>query len=362
MLENLIQKFLYYKQSWTFWIKEKIFFFRQISYLLRWGVWVLESIKLVKENTDKSSIVYICDTIYNSLKKWESFSRSIGKLPNYFNDWDVNIIKSWETSWELVNVLNYLAKEYEFLYDVKNKYLSAMVYPLFLFVLAIVALYVIFRFVLPWIISIVEQFEDMTLPLTTEIMIYITNFIADYNVTIIIFLWLLIFGFSIFLGIDEGKKAVDKLKFKVPLLGKLTKYYYLIRFLRYKKLLLNSGMSYINVYKSLKWIFDNVEYQNMINDVLESINKWDPIIWKIQNHTNIIPNDVILLMKTWEETASLETSLENSLWLYEEEFERDINNISKILEPVLIVVVGWIIAFIALAIFWITGSIIDSIW
>ncbi len=361
MFEKIARKLLEYKWDVSrFTTKDKIFFFKELAYLIQGGIVITDAIMLIRNNTDNSKIKEICDQIYSSLKKWETFSRTISKLPKHFNEWDANIIRSWEGSGELVNVLKYLASEYEFLYDIKNRYISAMVYPALIFGASIIAVYIIFTVILPWILEIIQDFEWATIPFTTQLLMDITNFLIEYNIAILIVLFLLALWFSIMFGIQEGKRWIDKQAFKIPIFGKLTKYYNLIKFLRYKKLLIASWMNYVQVFNSLKKIFNNSQYTDMFQDVLNNINKWQDIIDPMENYKNIIPPDVIVLLRAWMESANTESSIQNAIDLYQEDFDKNLNNLSKVIEPLLVIFVWAIIAFIALSVFGIVWSILDS--
>lgn len=361
MFENLFEKLASLSYVRKFGIKEKIFLFREMSYLLHWWVSIIESINIIKNNTENQTIKEICNELYTSLKKWEPLFRSMTRIPSYFNEWDINIVRSWENSGELVKVLKYLADEYEFLYNVRNKYVWAMIYPCIIFIICIIAIFVIFKFILPWILSILDQFEWMVLPFSTRVLVAITEFVINYSNHIFIILWFAIFAFSIVLSIEEGKRWFDKKIFKLPIFGKITKYYFLIKFLRYMKLLIYSGMSYSDIFKLLRRIMTNSVYKDMIDEILEWVRKWEMISWIIWNYKVIIPVEVVALIKVWEETAEIANAVENAIWLYEEEFNNILNNLSKIIEPILIVVVGWIVGFVSISVFGIIWNILDSL-
>ncbi len=360
MFDNLIRKFLEHEWKWKFTTKEKIFFFKELSYLVEWWIVITDAIKLIQENTNNNSIKSICENIYESLNKWEAFSRAISRLPKYFNDGDVNIIRSWEGSWELVKVLKYLANEYEFIYDIRNKYVWAMVYPWLIFSVSLIAIYIVFTVILPWILEIVDDFDGIDMPFTTQLLMDITNFFINYNLLILISLFLSILAFSIFLWLNEWKRWFDKNIFKIPFFWWLTKYYYLIKFLRYKKLLISAWMNYVEIFAALRKIFNNSQYTDMIEEVLDSLNKWEDMLKPMNWYKNIIPADVIVLLKSWQESANLDNAIQNAIWLYQEEFNQRLGNLSKVIEPILVVLVGWIVAFIALSVFGVIWAVLDS--
>jgi len=127
------------------------------------------------------------------------------------------------------------------------------------------------------------------------------------------------------------------------------------------KLLIYSGMPFVDVFISLKNIMWNRVYWEMLDEVISAIRKWDSPFTVMDFYPLILPKDVVTILKVWEKTASIWESVDNALALYEVEFNTKINSLSKLIEPILIVVVWWIVAWIALSIFWIIWAILDSV-
>lgn len=359
MLENLINRFLNYKEKSNFGIKDKIFLFRELSYLLEWWVNIVDAVKTIWDTSPNYAIKLICTKIYESLKAGDSFSRSLMRHSQYFDEWDVNIIRSGESGGELINVLRFLANEYEFLHIIKWKYTSAMIYPVILITLSIVAVLFLFIKVMPQIFDLVADF-DAQIPWSTQMMMNLTNFLSGNIQWIIIISILVLLAWVIFANTEYGKNALYQFLFDLPWFGKLIKEYHLIRFFRYMRLLIQSGMNYVDVLWFLKNIMNVPMYKNMINDLIVGIKKWESINQNMLFYTNILPHDAILLFKVWEETANIPSAVDNIINLYQQDLEKWLNDISKVIEPILIIFVGMIILLIAVSVFGVIGSIIDG--
>lgn len=361
MIEKYIKQLLIIKDYWRFSMKDKIFFLRELSYLIGWWISIVESITIIRSTTDNYTLKDICNKIYESLKKWEPLYRALSRLRKYFNEWDVNIIRSWENSGELLNVLKYLSDEYEFLYDVRSKYIWAMIYPTLIFIVAIIAVFVIFKYILPWIIWVLTEFEWATLPWTTHMLIFITNFVGKHSFDIFVFLVIFFVIFGIVIATDEWKKYFDKFKLTIPIFGKITKTYHLIKYLRYQKLLIYSGMPYVDVFRLLRDVVTHTTYKDMIDDVIIAVRKWEKMVDVLYEYPSIIPRDVVALLKVWEESAALGKSIDNAVRLYTQEFEKTLNNLSKIIEPILVIFVWIIVWFVSISVFSVIWSIMDSL-
>jgi type IV pilus assembly protein PilC len=358
---SIVERILLQYDRAIFTVKDKVFFLREVAYLIEWWVSITDAIGIIQESAQKTSIMMICRSMLKGLHQWDTLSTVMRTLPEYFNEGDANIVNSWEASWELTNVLQYLAQEYEYLHAIKNKYTSALTYPLFLLIISLGAIYLLFTEVLPWIFIMVEQFAVADIPTVTQWLIYITNFLSNYWWRMVVGLILVMAIIGLIVSTNQWKRWLYTSSFDLPIIGKVIQYYTLIKCLRYMKLLLYSGMHYTQVFKYLLTIMSNTAYTKPIEDVIEALQSWEGIAQTFQRYPNIVPKDVVTLLKVGEETASLPRSLDNAILIYEWEFQRIVEWLSKILEPLLIVFVWGIIAITALSVFGIIGTMLDSI-
>jgi len=348
----LVSKFL---------IKDKVFFLKELSYLLKGWLSIPIALETIKNNTEKESVKYVCDTIFSMIKKWETLSRSLTVLDKYFTEWDVKIISAWENIWELPKVLKQLADEYENLYLIKMKYITAMIYPAILLFIIALALYIIFILILPWFINIVSSFPWVDLPASTQVLININHFLNKSWWILLIFLIIVFIIFGLFLSTEEWKKFLLSLLMKIPMIWKIYKLYYIVFFLRYFSLLIYSWLPINKVFLHLKWVMNNPYYKQMCEDILKNVNRWESFVSVLKNYTYLIPSDVVVLLKVWEETANLQESASNAISLYEEEFNKIIDNLSKVIEPILIVFIWGIVWFVAISIFSVLISVLNSL-
>lgn len=342
-------------------IKDKIFFLKELSYLLKGWLSIPVALETIRNNSEKESVKYVCDTIFSMIKKWESLSRSLTVLNSYFAEWDVKIISAWENIWELPKILKQLADEYENLYLIRMKYITAMIYPAILLFIIVLALYVIFVLILPWFINIVSSFPWVDLPASTQALISLNTFLKQSWWNLFIFLIIFFIVLWLFLSTDEWKKLLISLLIKIPIIWKIYKLYYIVFFLRYFSLLIYSWLPINKVFLHLKWVMNDLYYKDMCEEILEDINKWKSFIPVLKKYTYIIPTDVVVLLKIWEETANLQESAKNAISLYEEEFNKIIDNLSKIVEPILIVFIWGIVWFVAISIFSVLTAVLNSL-
>lgn len=360
MLEQLIVKFINNREVSTFAIKDKIFFFKELAYLLDGWVSIIQAIQTIWDTSPNMAVKQVSIKLYESLKSWESLSRGMMRHPQYFDDSDVSVMRSWEGSGELVNTLRMLSEEYEFLHTIKGKYTSAMLYPVILLTLSVSAVFFLFIYALPNIFDLVKDF-DVQIPRYTQFIMNMTSFISWNIQSIVLIIVTLIIGWILFFSTDFGKRKRFEFVLDAPWFGKMVKYYHLIRFFRYMRLLLQSGMNYVDVLSFMKSIMKLPQYQDMINNTLIGIKKWETMYTNMAFHGDILPADSLLLLKVWETTANLPASLNNIVSLYQQDLEKWLNDLGKIIEPVLIIFVWLVIMLIVVSVFGMIGSIMDGV-
>ena len=124
---------------------------------------------------------------------------------------------------------------------------------------------------------------------------------------------------------------------------------------------MQSGMNFLEVFLFLRDIMSNLSYKVMIDDVIAAINRGDTVGSVLNQYSEFISKDVVALLKVGEETASFESALANAIGMYEEEFNKLLDGLSKVIEPVLIVFIWGIIAMVAMSVFGVIGSLLDGV-
>lgn len=361
MFKSLILKYIDYTEKLWFWMKQKLLFFRELAYLLWWWVGVNDAIKIIAKDWDTAAQRFVWKTIATYLNEGKTLTNSLSRLGHYFEPSDIAIIKAGETSGNLVRVLRNLAQEYAFINTLRNKFIAAITYPVVLLVIALIAILVLFVWILPWIFSIATQFQDVDLPLVTRMMMAFSTFLKTNIGTVLIWLGLLAFGISIILSSETWKARIFRVSLSLPGFGVMIRNYYLVKMMRYLKLLQQSGMNYVD---SLNLLYDIMEvgpYKEMIQNMLMHVNRGEPMHYWLSNYSYLIPANAAVLMKVGEETAQIAETLQNITDVYEEDLLTSIGSISKIIEPILIVVLWVVIVLIALSVFGIITTILGGV-
>lgn len=360
IFDTMIIRFLQSFDKRNFSQKDKILLFKELSYLLKWGVSLNEATIILQQSTDNFALKDMVKTIQSYIKRGMQLSFALWRLPDYFNEGDVAVIKTGEASGKLPNVLASLASEYEYTNDIKNKYVGAMIYPVILLLVAIIAVISLFSLVLPSIFSIADSFQNLELPRATQMLRNISIFLENNWKWIIRTIWWIGIILWLLLSTDKWKKFWFNILLQIPLIGKMTQYYYVVKFCRYMKLMNSAWMNYIETFKLLKDILGIPAYQDMLENIITGLKEGKDIYSSIKYERDLLPADVAVMIKVGEQTANLEQSLKNVLTMYEWELNVYINRLSKIIEPIMLVGIWWIVVIIAYAVFGLILQIMEG--
>ena len=360
-VDRIIESVLDSSDRTTFSWKDKILFYKELVYMMKGWVPLLDTMKTIQKTSENAAVKRVAKEIYGYLDRGKELSYAISRLPEYFDEWDSAIIKTWEISGNLPDVLQSLAEEYAYLSDIKQKYIWAMIYPAALIIISIVAVIYLFWFVLPGIFDTLSG-SVTEMPAITMVLKNFSDFIVGYWQKIVIFGILLILLAITYSATEKGKKYMYKLLMRLPIVGNMSKSYYLIKWARYMKLMIWSGMDYVDTFRLLRDVLDIPLYQSMIEHVLADISLWKTLYEPISEHTDIIPSNVSVLIRVWEETANLENAMQNIIDIYQEELDNSIKNFSKAIEPLILIFVWWIVLLIALWVFSLIFAVMDSAW
>ena len=360
-VDKIIEYFLDSADKTTFSWKDKILFYKELVYMMKGGVPLLETMKTIQTTSENAAVKNVARVIYGYLDKGKELSYAISRLPEYFDEWDAAIIKTWETSGNLPDVLQSLAEEYAYLSEIKQKYIWAMIYPVSLIVISIVAVIYLFGFVLPGIFDSLSSsiaVEDM--PAITMMLKNFSDFTVSYWKLILLFWVLAILLWITYSATEKGKRQMYRSLINIPIVGNMTKSYYLIKWARYMKLMIGSWMDYVDTFRLLRDILKIPLYQSMIERVLADITLGKSLYEPISEHPDIIPSNVAVLIKVWEETANVENAMQNVIDIYQEELDNSIKNFSKAIEPFILIFVWWIVLMIAIGVFSLIFAVMDS--
>jgi type IV pilus assembly protein PilC len=320
---------------------------RQIAAFLRAGLPILEAVHTIGAENENSSVRRMMHEIEDGLRSGERFSECLDKFPKVFPPFYRGIVRSAEVTGELDTVLARLSGYIERDLEARRKLKSAMMYPLIVSAMSMVTVLILAIYVLP---KFEDFFADLDaeLPLPTRILMGITGFLGDW--------WWAIGGgivalVVLFIAITRtrgGKYARDALLLKVPVLGETIQYALVERFCRVLASMVSAGVSLTEGLAVTTEAMRNRVYMQRLGEVSEQMLEGQGIAAPLAR-TGLFPGTATQMLRVGEDTGSLDTQLEVTAEYYETELDYKIAKLTALFEPIVIVAMGLIVGFVAVA-------------
>ena len=322
-------------------------FTRQIFNLLDSGLTILAALILVRRQAWKPSLKFIIDKLIEDLKEGKTFSDSLSQHPDIFPTLYVSLVRSGEAGGFLEEVMMRLADFLENEEELKAKLRSAMVYPALIAVVGIATIFLLLSFVIPKLVLVFEDFGQI-LPIPTQILIYISSLLSQYWWLVILLIGLFFFIVNRILKTSEGRFCFDNFKLKLPVFGTVILKRQMERFCRILATLLGNGVTILPSLEIVRDIMENnilkKEVKKMRADVRDGRS-----LAKAMSKSRYFPASIVNIISVGEESGSLEKVLKKISISYEREVDRSLKVFTSLLEPIMILVMGSIVAFIVAA-------------
>ncbi|MCX6795818.1 MAG: type II secretion system F family protein [Candidatus Falkowbacteria bacterium] len=318
--------------------KDLVVFSRQFSVMISAGVPIVESLKVMVDQAENLYMQKMIIQITSDVDGGATLSDSLAKYPKFFSYFFVNIVRSGETSGKLDEVLDYLADEMEKNYDMSKKFSGAMIYPAFIISALGGVAVMLMVFIIPQLTAVLTE-SGAALPVSTRMVLWLSDFLRKYLIFLVIILVAIVFLFRAYIKTPQGKRKTDQLLLRLPIFGDLFNKIYLIRFTRSLSTLLKGGVTITRALEVSAAVAGNMVYQDLIRLTLASINDGRPIS-SIMEASDRIPKMVPQMMAIGERTGKLDMVLDKVTDFYSREVSNKLNNLSILMEPIIMVVLG----------------------
>jgi type IV pilus assembly protein PilC len=330
--------------------KDQTFFVKRLSFLIKAGIPVLDSLAMIKDQTKKKSYSKILDKIIADVANGQNLSNSLAKFPGMFSEFSVNIIGFGESSGILSENLEYLADELKKKQQLKKKVVGAFVYPIVVTFATFGITGFLMVYLFPKIMPVFQSLH-MKLPLSTRLVIFLSNFIRFNGLYIFGGLVFLTLGFLYLLKKNKTFRFYfDKSVLKIPLIGDILRDYNLANSTRTIGLLLKGGVTVSEAIPIAEKTSSNLVYKEEFKKLSESINRGDKISLYLSSRPDLFPEVLSQIVSVGERSGNLSNSLIYLSELYEAQVDDFTKNLSNLIEPALMIFMGILVGFIAISI------------
>ena len=278
-----------------------------------------------------------------------SLSGALSHFPKVFSSFYIAMVRAGEASGKLSESLEYLAEHLEREYHLTSRIRGAMIYPAMVVLVAIAVLALMIILVIPQLTKVLAE-AGGELPTVTKMVISLSDFFRKSG-------WLIILGL-IFLGIGlyryykskEGKKVFDRAFLRLPLISPILEMIHLSRFAENLSTLISSGLPITQALEITGDIVDNTVYKEIIFQVRDEVRRGEPISSVLSHYPEFFPPVFTQMTLVGERTGTLDKTLMDLVSFYQKEVDRGVENLLSVLEPLLIVFLGGIVAGLMVAI------------
>lgn len=329
-------------------IKDLAIFCRQFYTMLDAGVPILTCLKILSDQIQNKKLREAIIKVHEDVETGEVLSDAMRKHKDVFPDLLISLTASGEASGSLDSVMLRMATNYEKENKINNKVKSAMIYPIVLGCVAIIAVVFILVYVMPTFMDIFEG-NGTQLPWSTRFLLGLSSSIQNNWIIILFFIIVAGLSLKIFLKTEQGILIVSRLKLKLPVLKKLNEMMIVSRFTRTLSILMASGLPLIKALEIVSEVVGNRIVESAMIQIKDNVMRGESL-YSSMKESDMFPGMLYSMIKVGEETGSLDDILNKTADFYDEELESTIQASVALLEPILIVVMGLVIGFIVISI------------
>lgn len=320
---------------------------RQIAAFLRAGLPILDAVHSIGAESENSSVRRMMNDIEDGLRTGERFSDTLERYPKVFPEFYRGIVRSAELTGELDSVLSRLALYLERDLEARRKIKSALIYPIAVAVMSVVTVLVLAIYVLP---KFEDFFADLDaeLPLPTRMLLGGTDFLGQWWWAILTGLGVVIVVFLASQRTKQGKYAWHAFLLKVPVLGETIQYALVERFCRVMSSMVGAGVNLPDAIRVATDSLRNRVFITRLNGVTEQMLEGQGLAGPLAR-TQLFPGTATSMLRVGEDTGSMDAQLEVTAEYYEDELDYKIKKLTALFEPAVIIVMGGIVGFVAIA-------------
>lgn len=339
--------------------QDLVHFFQQMATLMNSGVPLLTAMQLLKDNSRRAGYRDLLTSLINDLSSGSSLNRAMAKKPKAFPSVYVRLIEAGEKSGMLETVFRHLAGYLQREMGIIQRIQKAMMYPSIVIGVAVVVLGILITMVLPSLTEMLTSF-DTELPITTKIVVGLSNFMQKWRLVILaigllappLLIW--------FMRSKHGKKVAGRVLLKVPGFSQITIQRNLAHFSRTMSLMLNAGLPLPDCLAMAKDGIPNSYFQQALTKVRAKVMDGEGLAKSLQS-IPLIPPLYVQMISSGEQAGTLETNLGSMADFYEREVEDHLVTMTSLIEPVMTIGLGCVIAFIALSVLMPMFTLMDAI-
>lgn len=323
-------------------------FTTQLAVMIRAGINLRASLDGIADQTEHAGFRRIITSIKSDVESGKQFSDAISRHPKLFGPLYVNMVRASEMSGSFSSMLDRIAAYIGQEIETRKMVISASIYPAVIGTMAVGVTVFLLIFVLPKFYMVFEGKEDV-LPFATKFLMNLSNFLVANWPYLVGILFAALVGVFVFSKTAVGGLFFDKMKLSIPVLKAMFRSLYISRSLQTMGQLINAGVPMLDTIAITGEISGNRLYESMWKRVYTSVKQGRKIVSPLQK-TKLLPRAVVQMMSAGEESGKLGEVLDEVSTFYGKQLKDQIKAVTSLIEPIMIIIMGGIVGFIAMAV------------
>lgn len=329
-------------------LQDKVVFYELMATMLQAGLPIVEAIDIAAEQTASSQLSKILETASAEIEMGSAFSAALAKHPKSFSEAETGVIESGEMTGQLDKVFMRLAGEMEKTATIRSKVKGALIYPVVVMVFIIITIYIMLAFVIPQMTKLLLG-AGLELPLLTRVVIGVSDFVVANSLVLVLLAIAAVVAFMVIIANPAGRYVWHSLILRLPIAGKFSRFTNQAIFTRNVASLMSAGVRITRTLKLASKAATNDVYKRNILALADDVAQGISLETSLANN-KYFSKFTYNLMSVGEKTAQIDDLASKIANYYETKVIDMADNLSKLLQPIIIAVVGGIVAVIALAV------------
>jgi type IV pilus assembly protein PilC len=325
-------------------------FCRQFSTMIDAGVSIVRCLTVLEDQTTNARLRYIIRDIREQVEEGQTLTASLERHPRVFSDLFVGLVHAGEVGGVLEENLQRLSTFLEKDLELRRKVVGAMIYPIVVVVFALSVVIALVTFVFPRFMQVFKDLEVTDFPKLTTMVMGFSDFLTHKWFWMIGGVIAFLVAWKMFARTKFGKRILDRVKLKIPMIGKLNHKIVLARFSRTLGTLLDSGVPILQAMETVAGTVANSVVGDAVMEARTRIREGDRIGDPLQK-SKLFPPMVVHMITIGEESGSLDDMLGKVADFYESEVDAAIQGLTRIIEPILIIFLGVVVGLVVLSVF-----------
>ncbi len=333
-------------------LQEKAYFFQLLAVMVDAGIPVIQAVRMLARRTESERFRRVLNTVAHTVVQGKTLSVSMARFPDVFSEVEIGVVKAGEAAGHLDKMLARLAVQLAKTHELQTKLVTASVYPVVVLTVLVLAASGMLIWVIPSLLKLLTEggLGEGELPLATRILVTLSFVMSNYWWAVLLGAVLLFLALRYAITTENGKYQWDLFKLRIPVVGLLLRKVLILRFVSLLGILIEAGLPVVQALTIVATSMSNEIYRLKVFEVIAKVQQGQKISDSLSDTPFLFPETVIQMMSVGEQSASIGFIAQKVGNQYDMEIDYSLKRVMSLIEPLLIVFVGFTVALLALAI------------